>query len=134
MLEEQEKERLRTLTVEVLLELRGAYLSTYGSRVSMAHWEQIQNRMRSATRTTTGPEEWVTDLCRSLRLVAQGPLGCAAVVDLVAAVRERSCATAWLDLIDREWGYIMALTRLSAEKRKADRAEKNAAAAGREET
>src|ERR1700734_1217422 len=121
-LDEKDKERLRTLTVEVMIELRSLYLRTYGSTVTLSHWEQLQNRMRSATRTTTGPEEWVTDLCRSLRLPAQGRLGSSATVDLVARIRERGCADEWLDLIDREWGYVMALVRMTAEQRKAAKA------------
>lgn len=120
-LEEQMKEKLRTLTVEVLLELRSAYLRTYGSTVMLTHWEQIANRVRSATRTTSSTEEWVTDLTRSLRLSASGSSLSSATVDLAAYVHERGCAVEWLDLLDREWGYVISLTRLAAEQRAEDK-------------
>lgn len=40
------------------------------------------------------------------------------VVDLVHYVTEKCCAEAWLRLLDAEMKYIMALARLTAEKRK----------------
>lgn len=124
MLGDQEKERLRTLTMEVVLALRAMYLQAFGSTVVLSHWTQIQDRMRSATRTTANVEEWVTDICKNLRLPAPSSLASSAVFELAAYVREHAGAGAWLDLIDREWGYIMAVSRETSEKRKAARLEK----------
>ena len=117
-LDEQKKEKLRTLTVEVLLAARAAYLASGGN--VLRHWEQIQDRARSAAGRSTTPEEWATKLYRGLQLPAPSSSGSRALVDLAAYVAEQSCAAWWLDLIDREIGYLMAMTRLCAEQRRED--------------
>lgn len=126
MLDDQVKERLRTLTVEVVLAVRAEYLATPGVNV-LKHWDQLQNRLRSAARTTATPEEWVTSLCRSLRLPSLHSASCSAVADLVHVVTEKRCADGWLAMIDAEYGWIMALARLSAEKTREARAAKETA-------
>lgn len=118
MLDEQQKERLRTLTVEVLLVLRSAYLKQHGSAVALKHWEQLQNRAQSATRTSATPEEWVNTVCKRLQIPALGSLGSSVTVDLVHYVTEHKCAPDWLALLDAELSYVMALTRLTCEKRR----------------
>jgi len=40
------------------------------------------------------------------------------LVDLVHEVTERDARREWLDLLEKEAGYLMALTKLAAEKRK----------------
>ncbi len=65
-IDEQAKERLRTLTVEVLLCYRAAYLKAGAS--PLKHWDQLQDRMRSAARRSQTPEEWATALSRGLQL------------------------------------------------------------------
>ena len=119
MLVEATRERLRTLTVEVLLQIRREYLGTGAS--ALKHWAQLQDRMRSAARTTTTPEEWATAMCRSLRLPALHSSTCSALMDLVHVVTEKKCATEWLDLIEREYGYLLALARLASEKAREQR-------------
>jgi hypothetical protein len=47
--------------------------------------------------------------------------------DLADFVRENNCSRAWLDLIEREFGYLIAMARGIAEQRK------EAAQAAREE-
>jgi hypothetical protein len=120
-LDETTKEKLRTLTVEVLLVMRAAYLAAGANPIK--HWEQLQDRARSAARRSQSPEEWATALARGLQLPALSSSGSRALVDLVAAVAERGCAVEWLDLIEREYGLLMAMTRLCAEERKAAREE-----------
>lgn len=117
MLDEATKDKLRTKTVEVLLVMRAAYLASGAN--PLKHWDQIQDRMRSAARRSQTPEEWATALARGLQLPALSSSGSRALLDLVAAVAERGCAAAWLDLIEREYGLLMALCRLCAEERRA---------------
>lgn len=116
-LDEAAKEKLRTLTVEVLLDVRAAYLKTPGCSV-LKHWDQLQDRMRAAARTSASPEEWATALCRTLQLGAPSPANCRSLVDLVHEVTERQCRREWLDIVEREYGYLMALARKSAEARR----------------
>lgn len=117
MIEEKTKELLRTKTVELLLELRAAYLASPGSN-SLKHWDILTERLRAAARTTASPEEWGTKMRRDLNLSGPNSSGSQALIDLVHEVTERNARREWLDLIERESGYIMALTKLSAEKRK----------------
>ena len=119
-LKEDELERLRTKTVELLLELRRAYLAHGGNAIT--HWDRIQNVLLSACRRCESPDEVATSMCRSLQLPALGSSGSRALIDLGAAVRELGAARAWLDVCERETGLIMAMARLSAEERRDARA------------
>jgi hypothetical protein len=111
------RERLVTLTVEVLLALRAAYLRT-GQANALKHWDILQNRARAAARTTASPEEWATKLQRDLQIASLSSSASSVVVELVHEVTERNARGEWLDLIEREHGYLIALARLTAEKRK----------------
>jgi hypothetical protein len=120
--DEKLREKLVTLTVEVLLVMRSAYLGTAGAS-ALKNWDILQSRMRSAARTTASPEEWATKLQRDLQIPSLTSSSCRALVDLVHEVTERGCRSEWLDLLDREHGYLIALTRLTAEKRKEEKGE-----------
>lgn len=137
-LDEGTKEKLRTLTMEVVLALRRAYLMKFGSAVSKQHWDTMQARFRASTRTAEGPEEWLTLMRQGLRLDAprhpqpdpkrpdrEANSECRALNDLVHAVRELDGVEEWLELLEREWGHIFALARATAAERKE---EANAAA------
>ena len=117
MLGDPQKEKMRTLTVEVLLALRAEYLRGPTPNV-LKHWDLLQNRMRSASRTCATPEEWATTIARKLQIGTLSPGSARCLTDLVHAVTEQRCAAEWLDLVERETGYLMALCRLCAEQRK----------------
>lgn len=124
-LTEEQKERLRTATVEFLLEVRRAYLMAGAS--PLKHWDQIQSRMLSAARRSATADEWTTAVLRGLQLPALGGQrrggnsASRALIDLTSTVREFDAAGEWLDLVQREYGLLMALTREAAEKRAAER-------------
>jgi hypothetical protein len=122
-LDEEQLERLRTLTVEVILALRGMYLREYGGSVAMKHWEHLQTRALSAARRSANPDEWVTLMLRGLRLLNVAPSkACSRVsVDLGALVREMGAQQQWLDMVEREIGLLMAMSRLAAEKKQEER-------------
>lgn len=113
---ENAKERLRTATVEVLLDLRAAYLA--GGASPLKHWDQLHDRLRSAARTTDSPEEWHSAMLRSLQLAAANSSACSGLKRLVDLVHELDARRAWFDLLEREHGYLIALTRLDSEKRR----------------
>ena len=125
MIDEPTKEKLRTLTVEVLLEMRAAYLRTPSVNV-LKHYDMIQDRMRMAARTTASAEEWVTAMSRSLRLDAPNSRFSEAALALANEVRERGCESDFLDLVEREHGFLMVMMRSVAEQRKAAGAAKEA--------
>lgn len=116
-LSEDQKERLRTLTVEALLDLRAAYLGTPGAN-ALKHWELLQNRLRSNARTSSTPEEWLTAMLRGLQLPAPSSGSSHSFRDLTDVVRELGCAREWLDLLETEFGYLIAVARGVAEQRK----------------
>lgn len=116
-LNDEQKETLRNLTVELLLDLRAAYLQTPGCNV-LKHWTTLQDRMRSAARTCESPEEWVTTMIRTLQLHAATESSSRSSRDLADAVRELGAAHAWLDLVEREFGYLIASARGLADQRK----------------
>ena len=120
MIDEKKKEELRTRTVEVLLAVRAAYLGTPQAN-SLKHWDLLQERMRAAARTTASPEEWSTKLCRDLQLPALSKEPSRVLTDLVHYVTEHGCRNEWLDLLEAESGYLMAMCRLIAEQRKEQR-------------
>lgn len=116
-IDETARERLRNLTVEVLLEIRAAHLRT-GSANVLRHWDQLQDRVRAASRVSTNVESFATELARSMRVDAPSVAHATAVRQLADEVRDRACAREWLDLVDEEWGYLMALARSIADARK----------------
>ena len=129
MLSEANKERLRSLTVDLVLALRAEYLHSGHGNV-LKHWEQLETRMQAAARTSGSAEEFVTSYCNGLQLVGLGKPTSRALSELVDTVREMGCASEWLAMLDSTGGeisYIMALTRRSAEQRADARADANEA-------
>lgn len=57
-------------------------------------------------------------MCKRLQLPALGSSGSSVTVELVHYVTENKCANEWLALLDAELSYVMALTRLTCEKRR----------------
>ena len=113
-LNEDVKETLRNLTVLVLLDLRAAYLAAGAS--PLRHWDQLLDRLRAAARTSAGVEEWHSAMCRSLQLPAPSSSACSALDELVMTVGP--LRSEWLDLLEREHGYLLAKSRLEAERRR----------------
>ena len=117
MLNEEQRESLRNKTVDVLLAMRAAYLRTSRPNV-LRHWDMLQDRMRAAARTTSSPEEWVTETSRRWQLGSPNSDCSAALRSLADEVRERGASREWLDLVEAEYGYLMAMARSIAEQRK----------------
>lgn len=122
-LDEEQLEGLRTKTVEVILALRGMYLAEYGGSVALKHWEHLQTRSLSAARRAANPDEWSTLMLKGLRLQSLSKACSRALVELGASVKELGAQQAWLDLVEREIGLLMAMARLAAEERQAQRQE-----------
>lgn len=57
-------------------------------------------------------------MSRSLRLEAFNSGCSSAVLELTHAVHERKCASEWLDMVEREAAFLMAMTRRIVEQRK----------------
>lgn len=117
MLDEAKKERLRTLTVELVLAVRIEYLRSGQANV-LKHWEQLESRLRAAAATCSNPEELATRYVRGLQLVGLSKESSRVLSELADYVREQGCAIDWLELIDAESAYLMALARLQSEQRK----------------
>jgi hypothetical protein len=125
VLSEQSKEKLRSLTIDLVLDLRAEYLHSGHGNV-LKHWEQLETRMQAAARTSGSAEEFVTSYCSGLQLVGLGKPSSRALSELVDTVREMGCASEWLAMLDSNGGeisYIMSLARRSAEQRADARAE-----------
>jgi len=60
-------------------------------------------------------------MLRRLRLSGPSKDNSASSTDLAAQVREWGCAAAWLTLLDKEHGYLIALARRLDEERRAAR-------------
>lgn len=116
---EETREKLRKQTVSVLLVVRSEYLSNGAS--PLKHWDQIQDRLRAAARTTDDVPGWVTALTRSLNLSAPSKARSLATDVLAKTVAEHRCASDWLDLVEGEHGYLMALAILEADKKRTAR-------------
>lgn len=117
MLNEEKRERLRTLLVELLLDVRSQYLQTPGCNV-LKHWDQMASRMRAASRMTETADEWTTHLMRSLQIPSPNKYSSASLLALTSQAREWRADGELLDLIERELGLLIAMTRKCAEERK----------------
>mgnify|MGYP000508561498 CR=1 FL=1 len=113
---EQQKQEVRDATVKVVLAIRSAYLDSGAS--ILTHWDQLQDRMRAAARTTASVEEWYTALVRSLQLATLTKASSSSVVELVALVGDNR--RSFLDLIEAEFGYMIARARVTLERRRAE--------------
>lgn len=120
MLDQASKKRLEDLTVELLLALRSEYLRT-GSANMLKHWDILQSRALSASKTCANPEEWATQIARKLQIPKLSADSSRCLVALANEVRERGCAADWLAMCEREAGMLMALCRLESERRKESR-------------
>ena len=118
MLSENKKETLRSATVDLLLEMRAAYLRTPGAN-ALKHWDLLQSRLRSAARTSGSVEEWATDMARGPHLGSPSKSYSESLRQLADLAREHG--SAWLDLVEAEWGYLLAMTRAVSEQRKEKR-------------
>jgi hypothetical protein len=116
MLPEEKKERLRSLTVELLLDVRSQYLQTPGCNV-LKHWDQLTSRMRAAARMTEGPDEWATRLLRALQIASPSKYSSDSLLKLSHQCREWQAESEFLDLIEREHALLIAMTRKCSEER-----------------
>lgn len=57
---------------------------------------------------------------RGLQLQGLSKGASSSLIDLAATTVELDVVSDWLDLVERETGHLMAMTRLAAEKRKED--------------
>ena len=101
-------------TVVVLLDARRMALRNGANPLKL--WDQLQTRMRAAARTTASAPEWSTKFLRDLQIGAPDKELSRSIEALAAATQGRSAA--WLALVEREHGYIIASARLEAERRK----------------
>jgi len=116
-LDEQAKEQLRTRTVELLLDLRMAYLrSPSGNALKVR--EILPNRSKAALRTCQSPAEWATRVAQNLGIRQWDSSGSRALIDLVDYVESNDARSVWRDLFSREMGYWFALVWVTAEERR----------------
>lgn len=57
-------------------------------------------------------------MVRGLQLPTLRSLACQALIDLGAAVRELDASGEWLDMLEREYGLIMAMARIAADRQR----------------
>lgn len=130
-LNDTDKERLRTMLVEMLLDLRREYLQTSGAKM-LEHWRILLDRMENAAKSSGNADEWATRTARSLQIAQLGSSACSTLLELSSFVRERSAWPEMRHLLSRERGLLEALGRKIAEERRdardAAKAAKEAAA------
>lgn len=111
--------------VDVMSEVRLAYMRTTGFN-ALKHWDQLQTRMRLATRTSATVGEWITAMSRGLQLGVPSSDFSRQVANLETYLLAETGESAWLDWLEAEYALVLAHVRLRAEK---DRAEREALAA-----
>lgn len=120
-LDEASADKLRTLTVEVLLEIRRAYLMTPGAN-QLKNWDLLSSRLKISARTATNAGHWVTLMLDRMAVTsAPGMLASHAYLDLVSEIGERDVFRQWRQMTRDEWGLLIAKARLCAEQRKEER-------------
>jgi hypothetical protein len=111
----EDLEQARLYTMLVVMEIRRLYL-TAGAN-PLKHWEQLATRLRAAARTTAGVGEWVTSMLRSLGIPSPDKSLSLKMCDLEEEVSVVS-ASKWLDMLEREGAYIIALCQVEADERR----------------
>jgi hypothetical protein len=119
MHDEQRADAVRDAAVEMLLELRAEYLANGAN--AMKHWDQLHDRTLMALRTSANGEQLTSALRRGLNLSASSSR-CSNAIDRFVRVLDAD-PMLWLGMMESEIGYLMARTRVEAERRKAAREE-----------
>ena len=125
---EEQRERLREATAEFMGEARRDYLRTKASALTM--YDTLQARMRSASGRSESPQEWCSEVLKGLRIPSPSNWTSVSIDALARAVQEVGDVPAWLDLVESESGYLVAVVRLAAEERREAREEAKAAGDG----
>lgn len=118
MLDDKQKKTLETLTVEMLIALRNAYLREQGGRPPMTYWTQLQDRARSAARQSTSASEWSSLMQRRLQIGSLDKDSSRSLIELVRFCDEHQAHQEFLVAIERDHSLLMALTRLIVDERK----------------
>jgi len=119
MHDEQRADVVRDAAVALLMEARAEYL-TNGAN-PLKHWDQLQDRLAAAMRTSGSAEQLVSTLRRGLNLSAPSSAFSNTATLLVGAMDADPML--WIGLLESELGYLMARARVEAERRKAAREE-----------
>lgn len=117
MLDEAKREALVAATVAFLAQVRATYLRTPGAS-PLKHWDVLQERVRMAGRTSSNVREWSTTLARVLRLPAPGSSLSVSLSALEDAVRAAGGDAPWLEMLDREYAYVLAELRLWCDQKR----------------
>lgn len=132
------EDELNERAVAFLMGVRAQYLR--GGANPLKAWDQLSERLRAASRRSVTVEEWATSILRGLQLSGPTSSTSSALADLVLAVRTRAGgdggsggADTFLRLMEREWGAVIALAQLEAERRRAARTATDTAEAAGEE-
>lgn len=115
-MKEHQKEEVEDRTIDVILAVRREYLASGAN--PLKHWDQLQDRIRVAARTSTNVAEWVTTLSRSLGLSAPSNSRSLAISRLAETVGHVCTPDEWLDLVEREHSYLVAMGRLRVQEAK----------------
>ena len=116
-LEKSQKEKLRNLLVEFLLDVRRQYARTSGFN-ALEQWNLLANRMRSASRVSGTVDQWATELLRSLQVEAPDRSSSDSLMSLSHWVTELDAHLQMLNLIESEHSYLIALTRKILDERR----------------
>jgi len=111
-----QKEEIEGRTVDLIMEVRREYLASGAN--PLKHWDQLQDRIRVAARTSTSVAEWVTTLSRSLGLAAPSNSRSLVISKLAETVGHVCTPDEWLDLVENEHSYLIAMGRLRAQESK----------------
>lgn len=118
-MDEGRRDRVIDRTADLILVLRGEYLGSGAN--ALKHWDQLEARAMLAARTSSRMSEWCSTLRRRLNLGSPSSSASSAMVALCAEVDADDDEA--LQIIEDEMGWIMALCRTEAERRKEARNE-----------
>lgn len=117
MTKEQIMEDIRNRTVTLILAARATFLGLPGTS-ALTHWSRLSDRLRAATRQSSEPREWCTRFLKGLGIVTPEESLSEAIDSVVTTVRNHRLEADWMEMLDREWGYLMALARVQAQERR----------------
>lgn len=120
-------ERLRALTIDLILEARAAHLAGPTAN-PLKHWDQIHDRIKSASLRSDSVPKWATELLRELGIAAPSSHLSSAILALADEVTTSDTFHGWRHLVRTEIAYLMARARAVADQRREEREAKRAEA------
>ena len=121
MLSNEQRIRLETLVIEMILSIRSAYLHEVKGKPALDYWTRLENRMQAAARRCKSASHWATLFLEGMQLTNVDNSGSGAMTSLVEFCDTNDSHRALRTLIKEDHPFLIVSARKIVEARKQDK-------------